>query len=133
MRDLLTLPRILWADAAANVVAGAALLVAGGWLAEPAGLGTAGPIRVVGVLLVIYGVENAMVARRPTRTGINLLIAVDLLFALAAIAVAVYDPAGAATWVRWATVVIADLSATMGVTKIVRGRTADPRFAAPVR
>lgn len=113
------LTRILRLDAAANVLAGLVLLAAAGWLAGPLGLGTAWPIRICGVALVVYGVENLVVARRTTSAGLAGLIAVDLVFAAAALGVAVADPTAADTWARWALVGVADLSAAFGIAKIL--------------
>lgn len=121
------LTRILRLDAGANVLAGLVLLAAAGWLADPLGLGTAWPIRIAGVALVVYGVENLAVARRTSSAGLTGLIVVDLVFAAAALAVAVADPTGAETWARWALVAVADLSAVFGIAKILGLRTLGSR------
>ena len=68
------LPEILRLDAAANALAGLTLMVAGGWLATPLGLGSAW---------------------------------------------AILDPTSADTWMRWAMVGVADLSAASGIAKLL--------------
>lgn len=126
-----TLTRILRLDAAANVLAGLVLVAAAGWLAEPVGLGSGWPIRIAGVALVVYGVENLVVARRTSSgtssAGLTGLIVVDLVFAAAALGVAVADPTAAETWARWALVAVADLSAVFGIAKIVGLRSLGSR------
>lgn len=125
-----TLTTVLRLDAAANVLAGIVLLAAGGWLAGPLGLGSAWPVVVGGLALVAYGAENQLIARRPSSTGLVALIAVDLGFAAAALAVAVADPTGAETWARWALAGVADLSAVFGIAKAV-GLRSRSRAGAP--
>lgn len=114
-----TLTRILRFDAAANVLAGAGLVVAGGWLAAPVGSGSSWPIRLAGLALVVYGVENLLVARRTTTAGLTSLIVVDLVFALVVLGIAVADPTSAETWARWAMAGIADVSAVFGIAKFI--------------
>lgn len=114
-----TLTTVLRLDAVANVLAGIVLVAASSWLAQPLGLGSAWPVVVGGLALVAYGVENQLVARRPSSTGLTALITVDLAFAAAALAVALADPTGAETWARWALAGVADLSAMFGIAKVV--------------
>lgn len=115
-RTLLT--RTLQLDGVANAAAGVALVAAAGWLSSPTGV-AALPLRIVGLLLIAYGIENLLVARRPTRGRLAGLAAVDLVFAAIALAAAVLDPTGATTMVRWTVAVVADLSLVMGVVKLV--------------
>lgn len=122
-RTLLT--RTLQLDGVANTAAGIALVPAAGWLSGPAGVG-AMPLRIIGLLLIAYGIENVLVARTPTRRGVAGLAAVDLVFAAIALAAAVLDPTGAATGVRWTVAVIADLSLVMGVVKLAGLRRLEP-------
>lgn len=114
-RTLLT--RTLQLDGVANAAAGIALVPTAGWLSAPTGV-DALPLRIVGLLLVAYGIENLLVARAPTRRGLAGLAAVDLIFAVLALGAAVLDPTGAATGVRWTVAVIADLSLVMGIVKL---------------
>lgn len=114
-----TLTRILRLDAAANALAGAGLVLAGAWLATPLGVGSAWPIRIAGIALAVYGVENLLVARRLSHAGLTALIVVDLAFAIVVTGIAVADPSAAETWARWALVAIADISAVFGIAKIV--------------
>lgn len=121
---------ILRLDGAANLMSGAALVLGAGLLAGPLALDSGWPIAIVGVLIGLYGLENLVVARRTTPAGLRTLIAVDLGFAAAVIAFALADPTGAETWMRWAMVAVADVSAAFGIAKIVglRGAAA-PRTA----
>lgn len=121
-----TLTRILRFDAAANVLGGIGLAAAGGWLAGPIGLTSAWPIRIVGLALVVYGVENLLVARRTSPGALTGLVVVDLAFAVGVLTVAIADPTGAETWARWTLAGIADLSAAFGIAKIVGMRSLDP-------
>lgn len=129
-----TLTTVLKADAAANVLGGIALIAAGGALAGPVGIATAWPIRLVGIALIVYGIENLLVSRRLTVGGLTSLAAVDLVFAVAVLGLAIVDPTSAETWIRWAFVVVAELSATMGIAKILglRARSVQ-RAAQPVQ
>lgn len=113
-----TLTRVLRLDAAANALAGAGLVVAGGLLAGPLGLSTALPVRLLGLALFVYGVENLLVARRTTPAGLVSLIVVDLVFAVGAVAVAATDPLSAEMWARWALVGVAGLSGGFGFAKL---------------
>ncbi|MGH3443390.1 MAG: hypothetical protein ACRDUY_15370 [Nitriliruptorales bacterium] len=113
-----TLERTLRVDAVANALAGVALVAAGGWLAAPVGLTAGWPIRLAGLALAVYAVENLMVARRPSAGGPVGLIAVDVAFAAAVLAVAIANPSGAETWVRWLLVAAADLSLAFGIAKL---------------
>lgn len=135
-RTLLT--RTLQLDGIANTAAGIALVAAAGWLTGATGVGVL-PLRIVGLLLVVYGIENLLVARTPTRGGLAVLAAVDLIFAAGALAVAILDPTGAATGVRWTVAVIADLSLVMGIAKLAglrrmgEGPATDPARPAGTR
>ena len=113
------LPAVLRLDAAANALAGIGLVAGAGVLHAPLGLDAAWPVVVAGLALAVYGLENLLVARRPTTAGLRALIAVDLGFAAAVLAVAVADPTGAETWLRWSLVAVADLSAAFGVVKLL--------------
>lgn len=124
----LELTRILHADAAVNAAAGLALVTAADVFVAPLGLTTVWPLRLLGALLVVYGVENALVARNPTRHAILGLVAVDAAFTAGVVALAIVDPTGAETWLRWTLIVVAGLAAMMGIAKAVTGRVS--RFAA---
>lgn len=122
-RTLLT--RTLQLDGVANAAAGVALIPAAGWLSGPTGV-EAMPLRIIGLVLIAYGIENLLVARTPTRRGVAGLAAVDLVFAAIALVAAVLDPTGAATGVRWTVAVVADLSLVMGVVKLAGLRRLEP-------
>lgn len=113
-----TLTRTLRLDAAINATTGITLMAAGGWLAGPLGLAPSWPVRAVGLVLVVYAIENLFVSRRMSAAGLLTLIAVDLLFAVAVLGLAIDDPTGAATWVRGGLVVVAGASAAFGIAKI---------------
>lgn len=126
-----TLTRILRLDAAANVVAGAGIVAASGWLAGPLGLGSGWPLLVVGLALVAYGMENLAVSHRTSAAGLTALIFVDLTFAAVVLGIAIVDPTSAETWTRWSLAAVADLSAVFGIAKFVglRGLGPEPREA----
>ena len=122
-RTLLT--RTLQLDGVANAAAGIALVSAAGWLSGPTGV-DAMPLRIIGLVLIAYGIENLLVARTPTRGSLAGLAAVDLVFAAIALAAAVLAPTDAATGVRWTVAVVADLSLVMGIVKLVGLRRFEP-------
>lgn len=113
------LHQILRLDGAANLLAGIGLIVTAGLLADPLGLDSGWPVAGVGLALGVYGVENLLVARRTTPTALRALIAVDLGFAVAVTAFAMVDPTAAETWMRWALVATAVLSADFGIAKFL--------------
>lgn len=112
-----TLVTTLRLDASANAAAGLGLAVAGGWLAPHLGIPAGWPLRVAGVVLLVYAYENAIVARRPTRSGLLGLVAVDVGFAVAVLGAALGDPTGAATPARWGLAAIALASLGFGAAK----------------
>lgn len=128
-----TLTTTLRVDAAANAAAGISLAAAGGWLAAPVGLASGWPLRLVGLALVVYGIENLLVSRRISGPGLATLVAIDLLFAIAVVGLAVQDPTGAATWARWGMALVASVSAAFGIAKTAGLRSladaTDPRSA----
>jgi hypothetical protein len=130
--NALDLPRLLRLDGAANVLGGAGVVAAAGWLTGPLGVTSAWPLRILALLLVVYGVENLLVARRPSRLGLVSLITVDLAFAAAVVVVAVADPTSAATWLRWVLVAAAALGAAFGTAKLAAVRQ-DPGEAEVAR
>ena len=113
-----TLTTALHVDGLANILAGVALLVAGGWLATPFGLDGGWPLHLAGALLVVYGVDNHLVARRPSRAKLSGLAAVDIGFAAAALVFVLTDPTTAVAWVRWMLVAAAAGSAAFGLVKL---------------
>jgi hypothetical protein len=120
--DTQRLEAVVRADALINVTGGLALMLAGGWLAPYVGLASGWPLRVAGVLLVVYGLENHLVARRPTASGWTGLIAVDVGFAAAMLVLAITDPTGAVSWMRWALVAVGLASLTFGMIKLAGRR-----------
>lgn len=120
-----TLTHVLNIDAAANLAGGLALLVTAGWLTAPLGLDAAWPLWLLGVLLLVTGVENGLVARRTTRGGLLGLTAVDLLFAVGVLWVAIADPTAAETWTRWAIAGLADVVVIIGIVKLAGTRSLD--------
>ncbi|MBW3657998.1 MAG: hypothetical protein KY457_05125 [Actinobacteria bacterium] len=121
----ITLSLVLRTDAVANLVGGLALAGAAPWLAPYAGLDGAGPVLALTGLLVVNGVANVLVERRPTRGGVTGLVVVDLVFAGVVAAVALLDPTGAEPAIRWSLAVLADLSAVVGATKVWTGRASN--------
>jgi Na+/H+ antiporter NhaA len=133
-----TLTRTLRIDAAANALAGAVLVAAGGWLATPLGLAAGWPLRFVGAALAAYGAENLLVARRPTAVTLTGLVVVDLLFGAAVLVVAIANPTAAEGWARWTLAAAADLSLAFGVMKLfglrsLHGRTGETKGATSVQ
>lgn len=120
-----TLTTVLHLDAAANLAGGVALLAAAGWLTAPLGLDHAWPLWFLGVVLLANGVENGVVARHTTRGGLLGLAAVDLVFAVGVLWVAIADPTRADTWMRWAIAGFADVVAIIGLVKLVAARSVD--------
>ncbi|MBW3662041.1 MAG: hypothetical protein KY469_02990 [Actinobacteria bacterium] len=120
-RHILT--RLLTLDAAANVLAGAVVTAASGWLADQLGLSATWPVVVVGLGLVAYGLENLLVARRPTAGGVVALATIDLAFAVVVLTLAIADPTSAEAWSRWTLGAVADLSAVFGIAKLLGVRS----------
>lgn len=118
----ITLPLILRTDAVANLAGGVLLAAVAGWLAPHAGLGGRGPVLALAALLVANGLANAAVDRRPSTGRVFALAGVDLAFAVAVLAVAVLDPTGAEPAVRWGLAGLGDLSAIVGVGKVLAVR-----------
>ncbi len=87
-------------DGAGSLLLGAVLLVLPGWLATGVGVGPA-PIRVFGAVFVVNGLVNGHVSRSLTRSAMVPPVAIDVVFGLGVLLVAVMDPFGAETWARW--------------------------------
>jgi ABC-type sulfate transport system permease component len=113
------LTRLLRLDAVANLAGGAGLAAASGLLAPALGLTAPWPLVAVGVALVAYGELQWVVARRaePGKRAVGAVIAVDLLFAVAVLDLALANPFGADPWARWLLAAVADLSALVGLAK----------------
>lgn len=120
-----TLINVLAIDTAANLAAGPALLLAAGWLTAPLGLAEAWPLRLLGLLLLVNGVANGAVARHASRGGLLGLAAVDLLFAVGVLWLAIADPTEAQPWMRWTIASLADVTAIVGVAKFAAVRSLD--------
>lgn len=128
-----TLANILNVDAAANLAGGLALLLAAGWLAAPLGLDATWPLWLLGVGLLVNGYENGVVGRRTTRGGLLGLAAVDLVFAIGVLWVAIADPTGAQTWMRWTITGLATVVMILGIVKLAAVRLVNTaRGAAPM-
>jgi hypothetical protein len=117
-----TLVITLRVDAATNAAAGLGLVVAGGWLAPHLGIPAGWPLRLAGLVLLAYAVENALVARRPTRTALLGLAGVDMGFVVAVLGAALFDPTGAAAPARLALCAIALASLGFGAFKLRASR-----------
>ena len=122
---------VLLLDGAGCIVLGALVLLSAGALAGPAGLPAPWPLWLLGALLVLYGLDNLLVARRPGRTGLQVLAAVDVAFALGAGALALLDPTGAVAAVRVGLLVLALVSLSMGAAKLVATLVAETSARAP--
>jgi hypothetical protein len=120
MAKHIDLPQVLRIDAVLNAGAGLGVLLAAPALTAPLGLATAWPLRIVGALLLVNGVEHWLAARAtpPPRTMVTGLARVDFAFAAAVLGIAVSDPTGAEAWMRWALVGLADLTAVFGILKL---------------
>jgi hypothetical protein len=127
MAKHIDLPQVLRVDAVLNAGAGLGVLLAAPVLMSPLGLATAWPLRVVGGLLFINGVDLWRVARAtpPSRGAVWGSVVVDLVFTVIVLAVAIGDPAGADGWMRWALAALADLAAVFGVLKLAALRHVD--------
>ena len=108
---------LLRIDAVGSVVIGLGLVAVAGWLASPLGLASSLPILIVAGLFILNGPLNAVAARRLSRTRLLGPIAVDALFGLVMLVVAVADPAGAQLWARWAVAVVGVLSLDLAAAK----------------
>jgi hypothetical protein len=127
MAKHIDLPQVLRVDAVLNAGAGLGVLLAAPALAAPLGLATAWPLRIVGALLLINGVEHWLAARAtpPARTMVTGLAIVDFAFAAAVLGIAVSDPTGVEAWMRWALAGLADLTAVFGILKLAALRQAE--------
>lgn len=114
-----TRTRILQIDAAGCAVVGVALVAAAGSLIAPFALSSPWPLQLLGLAFLVYAAENLWVARRPSANGLAMLAATDLLFGVGAIAVALINPTGAETWVRWSLAALGDVSLVFGAVKLL--------------
>jgi hypothetical protein len=90
------------------------------------------PLWLLGALLVLYGLDNLAVARRPGRRALQALAAVDVAFAVGAGALALLDPTGAVLAVRAGLVGLAVVSLTMGIAKLLATAADGASSRAPV-
>jgi hypothetical protein len=104
--------RTLQIDGVGSPVLGLALIAIAQPASEAVGLTARWPVIVLGVVLLVYGADNLLVARRPTRGTVGSLLAVDLVFAAGVLGIAVADPWGATALARGVMVALALSSAT---------------------
>ena len=123
---------ILVLDGVGCALLGAALLLGAGALVGPAGLTSPWPLWLSGALLVLYGLDNLVVARRPRRRALQALAAVDSVFAVGAGALALADPTGAVAAVRAGLLALALVSLAMGVAKLLATSADDASRSARV-
>jgi hypothetical protein len=109
---------LLRLDAAANAVLAAILLAGSAPLSRAAGVDDGWPLLAIGVVLALNGVLCWQTARS------------DLLFVVAVAAVAIADPTGAMSWLRWTLVALADVVAAVAAAKLVCARRL-PAASAP--
>lgn len=105
-------------DAAANLLAGVAVIVLADRLVGALGLGSSWPLWLLGVVLAGYGVENALISRRPTRGGLTGLATVDVAFAAVVVGLVAIDPTGMETAARWILAGVAAASLAVGGLKL---------------
>jgi hypothetical protein len=108
---------LLRIDGIGSIVIGVALVAVAGRLAGPLGVGSSLPVVLVGVLFVVNGPVNLRAVRVPTRGRLVGPIAIDSLFGIAMLTVAITDPSGAETWMRWAVGLIALMSLDLAAVK----------------
>lgn len=112
MPQLPDLKTVLRLDAVANVALGGGMLLGAELVTGPLGITSAWPVRLTGAVLVVYGVEQWLVARaeQPSRSAVTAIVAFDVLFAVAALTLVVTDPTAAAGWLRWALAALGDVA-----------------------
>lgn len=127
------LVRTLQVDGLGTPLFAVGALVAAAPIAEAIGVSRSWPIAVLSAALVVYGIDNLSIARRPRRATVVPLVAVDLGFAVAMLAIAAGDPWGATTLGRVGLVGLGLASATMGTLKWLGLPTAAAASAATDR
>lgn len=105
-------------DGIANVLAGVALAVLAAPAAEVLGLDATWPMLLAAAGLVGFGVEHLVTASRGTGHVIPWLVAGDVTFAVAVVALAITNPFEAGTGARWVLAGLGDLALTVGVAKL---------------
>jgi hypothetical protein len=123
---------VLLLDGVGCALAGALLLLGAGALIGPAGLTSRWPLWLFGALLLLYGLDNLVVARRPGRRALQALASVDVAFALGAGALALIDPTGAVVAVRAGLLGLAVVSLGMGGAKLLAATADHTGERAPV-
>jgi hypothetical protein len=127
---------VLRIDAAANLAAALACLVAAGPLADVLRLDAAWPVVALAVVFAANGVacwRAAAAAGQPDPSALRRLAAVDVVFAAAVGLLALTDPTGMASGTRWALGGLADLTLVVGAAKLLTSRGARLPRAATVR
>jgi hypothetical protein len=105
-------------DAAANAGLALVLLAGGRPLADAARLGSTAPLLAVALLLAVNAVLCWQAAASTAPVALRRLAAVDVVFAVAVVAVALSDPTGAAPWLRWALAGLGDVVAVVAAVKL---------------
>lgn len=111
------LTRVLRLDAVSCVFGGVAVAITSGDLATAVGVHR-GWLGSLGGVLVVYGLCNWMTARASTpRRAVQGLVVADLAFAAAMVGLALTNPWGGDTWVRWLMATVGDASVVIGMVK----------------
>ncbi|MGI9644947.1 MAG: hypothetical protein ACR2O6_06525 [Ilumatobacteraceae bacterium] len=105
------LRRVLAANATTSIVAGAAMAIAAGSIDDLLGTGHAGWVRIVGIAVVLFGVDVAWLARRPRQDLVRftpVVIAADAVWVVLSVATLLlgwFDGAGIAAVIAMAVAV----------------------------
>lgn len=128
------LTTILRVDSAANLAGAIVVAAFAGPLAAGLAIGATWPLYVTGGLLAVYGIEQWLLAGNATTPAVKALVALDIAFGAGLLAIAVTDPTGADTWIRWGLVAVADIALVAGAVKaytLSESGSAEHRTATP--
>lgn len=104
-------------DGIANLVAGVGLAVLAAPAAQALALDATWLMFLAAAGFAVFGLEHLVVASRGAGQMVSRLAAVDVLFAVVVLAVAIANPTGAGTGTRWVLAILADLALTVGALK----------------